>query len=132
MIGYVAESTHEAHVALMWRDSRVRRVWSLQNRFKGDCASPVGCALELETRTSSIREVGLSFFPLDEKRDHDEPFPDSEPVISAGTARFDTGPPDKACGRVHARIVGAWAVVIVCAWEGDDSVAGSPLVKQPT
>ena len=120
MIGYVAEGMHEAHVALMLRDSHVRRVWSLQTRFKGDCASPVGCALELEPEPAPFMKLACHSSPWTmETRDHDKPFPDSQPVISAGTARFDTGPPDKAYGRVHARIVGAWAVVIICAWEGD-------------
>jgi hypothetical protein len=44
--------------------------------------------------------VGLPFFAVDDgdefpAGDDDEPFPDSWPVISAGEARFDTGPPGK-------------------------------------
>ena len=112
----------------MLRDSRVRRIWSLQTRLKGDCASPVGRALEPEPEPAPFVKLACHSSPWTmETRDHDEPFPDSRPVISAGTARFDTGPPDEAYGRVHARIVGAWAVVIVCAWEGDDLVGGSLL-----
>lgn len=36
--------------------------------------------------------------------DDDEPFPDSWPVITAGEARFDTGPPEKAA----VYMLGSW------------------------
>jgi hypothetical protein len=44
-------------------------------------------------------DVGLPFFAVDDEGEFpagdEEPFPDSWPVISAGEARFDTGPPGK-------------------------------------
>jgi hypothetical protein len=74
-------------------ESSALRFWSLQTRLKGDCAIPVGCAPDPV-------DVGLPFFAVDGEvefpaGDDDEPFPDSWPVISAGEARFDTGPPGK-------------------------------------
>ncbi len=78
------------------RESDASRFWSLQTRLKGDCAIPVGCAPE----PALFVDVGLPFFTVDDgdefpPGDDDEPFPDSWPVISAGEARFDTGPPGK-------------------------------------
>jgi hypothetical protein len=78
------------------RESVASRFCSLQTRLKGDCAIPVGCAPE----PAPFVDVGLPFFAVDDEYefppgDDDEPFPDSWPVISAGEARFDTGPPGK-------------------------------------
>ena len=42
-----------------------------------------------------LAPVGDGEFPL---VDDDEPPPDSWPLISAGEARFDTGPPGKVYG----------------------------------
>jgi hypothetical protein len=81
------------------RERGASRFWSLQTRLKDDCAIPVGCALEPE----QFVDVGLPFFPVDNEYefpagDDDDPFPDSWPVISAGEARFDTGPSGKVYG----------------------------------
>lgn len=76
------------------RERDASRFWSLQTRPKDDCAIPVGGAPE------PFVDVGLPFFAVDDGYvfpggDDDEPFPDNWPVISAGEARFDTGPPGK-------------------------------------
>ena len=71
----------------------------MQTRLKGNCAIPVGWGPE----TAPFEVIGLPFFFVDDGDefppvDDDEPFPDSWPLISAGEARFDTGPPGKVYG----------------------------------
>ena len=78
------------------RESGASRFWSLQTWLKGDCAIPVG-GLE----PAPFVDVGLPFSSVDDDGgelpagDEDDPFPDNWPVISAGEARFETGPPGK-------------------------------------
>ena len=88
----VSEGTHEAHVALMWHNSSVCRIWSLQNRFKGNCASAVSCDLEIELEPAPFVTSAYHSSPWTMRtRDHDKPFTDSWPVISVSTVRFKHG-----------------------------------------
>ena len=89
------------------RESSALRFSSLQARFKGDCAFPVE-----EPEPAPFVDVGLPFFAVDDgdefpAGDDDEPFPDSWPVISAGEARFDTGPPGKVYGAPSVYMLGS-------------------------
>ena len=93
------------------RDSGALCFWSLQTRLKGDCAIPVGCAPEPEP--APFVDVGLPFFAVDDgdefpPGDDAAPFPDSWPVISAGEARFDTGPPGKVYGAPDEYTLVSW------------------------
>lgn len=92
---------------LMWRlcgempvsrcESSALRFWSLQTRLTDDCGTPVGGAPDpVDVGLPFFAVVGEDEFPAGD--DDDEPFPDSWPVMSAGEARFDTGPPGKVYG----------------------------------
>ena len=63
MIEYVADSTHEAHMALMLHDARVALlVFANPVQRRPDSAVPFGCAPEPEL--APFVDVGLPFFAV--------------------------------------------------------------------
>jgi hypothetical protein len=135
----VADGTHEGHAAFMlcdarvtsrsreWRSALLEFVW-----LKSDCTIPVGRAPELEP--TPFVGVGLPIFAVEDEYkapagDDDKTFPDIQPVISAGEARFNTGPLEKVSGSPAVYMLGSLSLHA----PGKETVwLGVPVWEPPT
>ena len=135
MIECVTDGTHIADVALMLRDAgvtpRERRVALLEFANSARRRLRYPCRL----RTSSIRRRRLAILRRGRwgrvprwRRRRAIPRQLASHIRGRGEVRHgSTGKGVARSGCVNARVVDAWVVVVVCAWEGDGLVGGTRL-----